>query len=122
MDNPEKKTVTGMYYQVKEIPPLTSDLDNSLSFFNLIISSLTFHFEELYTFLTSNNSKLDILCISEARLELNKIGLTSISLPGYNTEDTTTEWSNGGILIYIKNYIKYKVRNVLQIYRSKELE
>ena len=42
MDNPGKKTVTGMYYQVKELPPLTSDLDDSLSFFHLNISSLTF--------------------------------------------------------------------------------
>ena len=43
MDNPENETVTGKYYQVEELPPLMSDLDNSLSFFNLNISSLPFH-------------------------------------------------------------------------------
>ena len=43
MDNPENETVTGKYYQVKEVPPLMSDLDNSLSFFQLNISSLPFH-------------------------------------------------------------------------------
>ena len=47
MDNPENETVTGKNYQVKELPPLISDLDNSLSFFHLNISSLPFHFEEL---------------------------------------------------------------------------
>ena len=46
MDNPENET-TGKNYQVKELPPLISDLDNSLSFFHLNISSLLFHFEEL---------------------------------------------------------------------------
>ena len=43
MDNPENKTVTGKYYQVEELPPLMSDLDNSLSFFHLNISSLPFN-------------------------------------------------------------------------------
>ena len=43
MDNPENETVTGKNYQVKELPPLISDLDNSLSFFHLNISSLPFN-------------------------------------------------------------------------------
>ena len=68
INNPENGTVTDKYYQVQELPPLMSDLDNSLSLFYLNISSLPFHFEELYTLLTSNNLKFDILCISETRL------------------------------------------------------
>ena len=44
MDNPESETVTGKYYQVEELPSLMSDLDNSLSFFHLNISSLPFHY------------------------------------------------------------------------------
>ena len=102
MDIPKNKTVTGKYYQVEEIPPLISDLDNRLSFFHLNISSLSFRYEELYTLLTSNNLEFDIICISEIRLKLNKTSLTSISLPGYNIEYTTTESSNGGTLIYLK--------------------
>ena len=43
MDNPENETVSGKYYQVEELPPLMSDLDNSLSFFHLNILSLPFH-------------------------------------------------------------------------------
>ena len=120
-DNPENVTVTGKYYQVEELPPLMPDLDNSLSFFYLNISSLPFHFEELYTLLTSNNLMLDILCISGIRLKLNKTSLTSISLPDYNIEYTTTESNIGGNLIYIKNGIKYKLRKDLQIYKNKEL-
>ena len=79
-----------------------SDLDSSLSFYHLNIPSLPFHFEELYTPLTSNNLQFGILCILETRLKLNKASLTSITLPGYNIEYTTTESSNGGTLIYIK--------------------
>ena len=117
MDNPENETVTGKYYNVKELPPLKSD--NSLSFFHLKISSLPYHFEELYTLLTSNNLTFDILCISETRLKLNKTSLISISLPGYNIEYTTTESSNGGTLIYRKNDIKYILRQSLQIYKKR---
>ena len=47
MENPENETVTGKYYQVEELPPLISDLDNSLSFFHLNILSLPFHYGEL---------------------------------------------------------------------------
>ena len=131
MDNPEKETVTCKYYQVEELPPLMYDLDNSLSFFRLNISSPPCHFEELYTLLTSNNLKFDILCISETRLKLissitsisiSITSITSISLPGYNIEYTTTELSNGGTLICIKNDIKYELRKDLPIYKSKELE
>ena len=99
MHNPEKETVTGKYHQVEELPPLMSDLDNSLSIFHLNISSLPFHFEELYTLLTSNNLKFDILCIAETRLKLNKTSLTSISFPDYNIEYKTTESSNDGTSI-----------------------
>ena len=43
-------------------------------------------------------------------------------MPGYNIEHTPTESSNGGTLLYIKHGINYKLRNDLQIYKSKELE
>ena len=82
--------------------PLMADLDSSLSFYHLNTSSLSFQFEELYTPLTSNNLQFGILCILEIRLKLNKTILTSITLPGYNIDYTTTELSNGGTLIYIK--------------------
>ena len=47
IDNPENETVTVRYYQMEELPALMSDLDNSLSFFHLNMSSLPFHFEDL---------------------------------------------------------------------------
>ena len=34
MDNPGNKTVACKYYQVEELPPLMSDLDNNLSLFS----------------------------------------------------------------------------------------
>ena len=115
MDNPENETVTGKYYQVEELPPLMSDSDNSLSLFHLNISSLPFYIDELDTLLTPNNLRFDILCISETGLKL-------VYLRGYDIEYTTTESSNGGTLIYIKNDVKYELRKGLQIYKSKELE
>ena len=72
MDNPESKAVTGKHYEVEELSPLMSDLDDSHSFFCLSTLYLPFHYEELYTLLTSNNLKFDIVCISQTRLKLNK--------------------------------------------------
>ena len=43
-------------------------------------------------------------------------------MPGYNIEHTPTDSSNGGTLLYIKQGINYKLRNDLQIYKSKELK
>ena len=60
MVNPESETVTYKYYQVEELPPLVSDLDSNISCFHLYISSLPFHFEELYTLLTLNNLKFKV--------------------------------------------------------------
>ena len=84
---------------MKELKTLMSDLDNNLSFLHLNISSLPFHCEELCTLLTSKSVNFDILCISETRINLNKTGLTSNSVKGYNIEYTTTESINASTLI-----------------------
>ena len=51
--NDAENEMSGKYYQVEELPPLMSDTENNFSFFDLNISSLPFHFEELHTLLTT---------------------------------------------------------------------
>ena len=80
------------------------------------------HFDELLTLMAENKLNFDFLGISETRLKLRRNSLHPISMPGYNTEHTPTESSNGGPLFYIKQGINYKLRKDLQIYKSKELE
>ena len=45
-----------------------------------------------------------------------------MSQPGFNMEQTPTEPSAGGTLIYISQNLSYKLRKDLQIYCPKELE
>ena len=63
-----------------------------------------------------------MICISESRLSQKKPQTTNINLTGYSIEQTPTESSAGGILLYISQNFSYKQRKDLQIYYPKELE
>ena len=45
-----------------------------------------------------------------------------MNLNNYSFESTPTETSAGGTLLYIANYLSYKCRNDLNIYKKNELE
>ena len=45
-----------------------------------------------------------------------------MNLSNYSFEFTPTETSAGGTLLYIANYVSYKCRNDLNIYKKNELE
>ena len=95
---------------------------NCLSLFHLNITSLPFHIEELSTLISEHNLIFDIFGVSETKLRLNKAPLKSVIIPGYNFEFTATECSSGGTAIYIKKGLNYKLREDLEIYKSKQLE
>ena len=88
----------------------------------LNISSLSAHINELKTLLSQVDTKFDIICISESRISKKNSLTTNIDTPGYNIEQTPTESSAGGSLIYISQKLSYKVRKDLQLHRPKELE
>ena len=77
---------------------------------------------ELHTLLTTSEIQFDIIGISESRLKRNKHHTTNIELPNYDIEHCDAEGANGGTLLYIKEYIAYKTRNDLKMYKSKHLE
>ena len=72
-----------------------------LSILLLNISSISAHIDDLRTFLNLAHHKFDIICISESRNSLKHPQTTNIDLPGFNMEQTPTESSAGGTLIYI---------------------
>ena len=72
--------------------------------------------------MAENKLNFNFLGINETRLKLNRNSLNPIFMPEYNIEHTTTESSNGGTLLYIKQGINYKLQKDLQICKSKELE
>ena len=83
------------------------------------ILSLPFHFDELYALLSESNHSPDIIVISESHLKSSTQSIVKINLENYCVENTPTESSNGGTLLYIKNDISYKLRNDLKIYKPK---
>ena len=109
MDDPESEMLSSKYYEPNEMVTLFKNTKKHISFFHLNISSLPFHFEELSTLITEHNLNFDFLGISGSRLKLNQNPLTSIQLPGYNIEYTTTECNNGGTLLYIKKGVNYNL-------------
>ena len=53
---------------------------------------------------------------------MSNLPTSNINTPGYNIEQTPTESSAGGSLIYISQNLSYKNRPNLQIYHPKYLE
>ena len=101
MDDSDSVLNCNKYFEPNEMTNLMVDHSKSLSFFHLNISPLPFHFEEFSTLLSENKLHCHILGISESRLKSDKAPITSFQLPGYNTEYTITQSSNGGTLLYI---------------------
>ena len=114
------------YYGINELNNVTrkykSDQHEIMSFLHMSISSLPFHFHELYALLSELNHSPDIIAISESRLKSSTQSIVKINLENCCLEHTPTESSNGGTLLYIKNDISYKLRNYLKICKPKELE
>ena len=59
--------------------------------------------------------------ISETRPTKIRETTTNIQFANYNIEHVPTESANGGVLLYIKKAINYKLRPDLMIYKKREL-
>ena len=97
-------------------------VNNDMLMLHLNITSLPFHYEDLHNFLVHMPTKPSIFGISESKLKKNNPSLINVSLPGYNSEQTDTESSSGGTLLYISKNLNYINRPDLNLYKSKELE
>ena len=80
------------------------------------------NFKELQNLLQSTNINFDVIAITETRISKNVSVTQIIVLNNYSFEHTPTESSAGGTLLYIANYLSYKILNDLKIYKKIELE
>ena len=110
------------YYDISDFKKLKINKQPDLFILYLNISSISAYLDDLRTFLNFADHKFDIICISESRISVKHPQTTNIDLPGFNMEQTPTESSAGGTLIYISQSLSYKPRKDLQIYCPKELE
>ena len=90
--------------------------------FHLNINSFSFHFDELENLISKSKKDFQIIGISEARLKKTQETTTNIQLENFNIEHVPTESANGGVLLYIRKAINYKLRPDLMIYKKRELE
>ena len=86
MDDSSSETVSSKYYEPCELSSLLNNSKNCLSFFELNISSLSFHMKELATLISEHDLIFDIFGVSETKLRLSKAALNSVIIPGYNFE------------------------------------
>ena len=56
--------------------------------------------------------------ISETRLKKTQETTTNIQLENFDIEHTPTKSANGGVLLYIRKTINYKLRPDLMIYKK----
>ena len=122
-DNQVLPTINCNYYTTDEFVSNHFNSAKSFSVFHLNIHSINKHIEELRLFLQIIDFKFDIICITESKIEVGMEPMVDISLIGYQKpESTPTEATKGGVLIYVKKGLDYKLRNDLNIYKPKELE
>ena len=91
-------------------------MKQDLAVLHLNISSLSSQTNELKLLLSSFNLNFDIICITKRRITKSNLSTSNIHIAGYNIEQTLTESSAGGTLIYISQKLSYKNRPDLQIY------
>ena len=93
-------TIHYKYYTISDF--LSAKFSNKIfSIFNLNISSLQKHIDDLRTLITCMNSNFDIICISETRL-LNELSLSNIQIDGYDFIHTLTLTQYGGLVCILK--------------------
>ena len=116
-----ENTVSCDYYDLNDFNKVIVTKQD-LAVLHLNISSLSSHINELKLLLFNFNLNFDIICITESRITKSNLPTGNIHIPGYNIEQTLTESSAGGTLIYISQKLSYKNRPDLQIYNPKHLE
>ena len=70
----------------------------------------------------SQKNDFQLTGISETTLKKTQETTTNIQLENFNTEHVPTESPNGGVLLYIRKAINYKLRPDLMIYKKRVLE
>ena len=111
------------YYTTDEFLSNNFNSSKNFSVLHLNIHSINRHIEEFRLFLLILEFQFDVICLSESKIEDNTNPIVDISIAGYQKpESTPTEATKGGVLIYVKDGLDYKIRKDLNVYKAKELE
>ena len=108
------------YYDIIEFNK--SQPEDHMSYIHLNIASLPSHIDDLRTMCNSLQVTPAVIGITETNLYPNDRNITNINLDKFSFEHCPTEARKGGALLYINSKLNYKLREDLNIYKSKELE
>ena len=86
------------------------------------VSSLTKNFDDFNILLNDLNVNFDILAITESRIKKDSSSPINLHLDKYSVEQTPTETSAGGTLLYINKRLSYQLRNNLKLYHPGKIE
>ena len=111
------------YYSIEEFSSAKFSSSKNFSVLHYNIHSIERHIDEFRLALDVLNYKFDIICISESKIIKDYAPKVDITIDGYQTPvGTPTESTKGGVLIYVKNNLKFKPRPDLMMYEPKVLE
>ena len=94
----------------------------TLSLFHMNVCSLTKNFDDFNILLNDLNVNFDILAITESRIKKDSSSPVNLHLDNYSIEQTPTETSAGGTLLYINKRLSYQLRNDLKLYHPGKTE
>ena len=98
----ELKLPNCKYREIDYFQKLSKDFKRkTLSLFHMNVCSLTKNFDDFNVLLNYLNVNFDIFAITESRIEKNSSSPVDFHLENYSMEETPTETSAGGTLLYI---------------------
>ena len=109
MDENLTYTINSKYYSLAEISKL-NPVNESFFLFHLKRRSLSAHHDELTLLLSNLKFKFDVIGISETKEQSDKGFLSNVGIPGYNIHSQPTNSFAGGVALYIKSTLDYKIR------------
>ena len=121
-NDPNIKSSICKYYSIDDFCSKKFQTKQYFSILHLNIESLQFHKNDLDILLDNLHFEFDIIAISETKLKKDVKPIKDIQLSNYEIQDTPTEASKGGTLLYISKKLNYKRRKDLEIYESKKIE
>ena len=125
-ENEDDEMVPGIhckYYSVDDFCSSKFNPSKTFSVLHYNIHSVARHIGDFNIALEMLEYQFDVICLSESKIIKDVDPIVDISIDGYQPPvGTPTESTKGGVLIYVKNDIKFKPRNDLMVYKAKELE
>ena len=89
--------------------------NNTFSLFHVNIRSLSKHFDELQSLITSTKIPFDVIGISESKQLINQNFKINVNLEGYHLHSQPTKSSHGGVVMYVNEHLDYTLRDDLSV-------